>query len=246
MTEGSKIIISIMKEEIRRIISYKKNVVYIVVFLAFASIGPLLFLQPLFQEQAIPAEVTLNLVTKLFTYSYAISLALFITYGLSMDSFISDKQNKALETTLTTQLSINRLWLAKSLALFMISYISIIVLMVCFLICSNLMDPGSIVYVPEPLIWATLLGIFPITCFSAISLTGIGMLISRKFVAVNFIMFITAFLLLFIPSFFMTDFLNISTVHLALIYSGISAVLLSTTLISKRIFLQKERVILNA
>lgn len=197
------------------------------------------------QEQVFPKTWLLQLFTKMFTYSYTVSLGIFIAYGLSIDNFVSDKQNKTLETILATPLSLESLWLAKSLALFLLSYFSMIVVFISYILSANLLIAGSFVYIPEIFIWVSLLAVFPFTCISAICLVGIGILVSRKVAAVNFITFTIAFLLMFIPSFFRSEFVEISTDLLTLIYAGITAILFIIVFICRKVLLQKEKVVLS-
>jgi hypothetical protein len=240
-----KLTFSIIEEEIRRLLGYKKNIVFIIAFVAFEVVFTIFTMQQMIKEQVFLAAWLLQLFTKTFTYSYIISLGIFIAYGLSIDNFTSDKQNKALETILATPLSLENLWLAKSLALFLVSYFSMVVVFISFIISGNLIIAGSLIYIPEISIWVSLLLVFPFTCFSAIGLMGIGILISRKIVAVNFTTFIIAFLLMFIPSFLRSEFLEISASLLTITYAGITAILLIIVLVCKKILLQKERVVLN-
>jgi len=238
-------IISLAKEEIGRILAYKKNVVYIIFFIAFETMVPIFALQQMMQEYIYPSPTLFQLYTKLFAYAYALSLGIFIAYGVSMDNFISDKQRKAIETMLTTPLSLGKLLLTKTLAIFLLSYFSMIFAFILFLVISNLLLVGYFVYVPELSIWATLFAVYPLTCFSAIALMGIGLLIARRPTAVNFTTFIIAFILTVLPSFFTIDFIKTSADSLTLIYAEITVLLAITALICKKLLLKKEKVTLS-
>ena len=238
-------IISLAKEEIGRILAYKKNVVYIIFFIAFETMVPIFALQQMMQEYIYPSPTLFQLYTKLFAYAYALSLGIFIAYGVSMDNFISDKQRKSIETMLTTPLSLGKLLLTKTLAIFLLSYFSMIFAFILFLVISNLLLVGYFVYVPELSIWATLFAVYLLTCFSAIALMGIGLLIARRPTAVNFTTFIIAFILTVLPSFFTIDFIKTSADSLTLIYAEITVLLAITALICKKLLLKKEKVTLS-
>ena len=238
-------IISLTREEIGRILAYKKNVVYIIFFIAFETMVPIFALQQMMQEYIYPSPTLFQLYTKLFAYAYALSLGIFIAYGVSMDNFISDKQRKSIETMLTTPLSLGKLLLTKTLAIFLLSYFSMIFAFILFLVISNLLLVGYFVYVPELSIWATLFAVYPLTCFSAIALMGIGLLIARRPTAVNFTAFTIAFLLMVLPSFFTIDFIMTSADSLTLIYAEITVLLTITALICKKLLLKKEKVTLS-
>lgn len=238
-----KLVFSITEEEIKRLLSYRRNFIYILACIAMYLIS-INILRELVQEQIFPMIVLLQLFTKMFTYSYAVSLGILVAYGLSIDSFASDKQNKALETILTTPLSLGSLWLAKSLALFILSYPSTIIVFISYVLSANLLIASSFVYMPETPIWISLLAIFPFTCLSIIGLIGIGILVSRRVTAVNFITFLSAFLLMFIPSFLKLGFMGMSADLFASAYAGITAILLITVFICKNSYYKKKKLCL--
>lgn len=97
-----ELLFSITEEEIKRLLSYKRNFIYILACIVIYLAVSINILRESVQEQVFPVTFLLQLFTKIFAYSYAVSLGILIAYGLSIDSFTSDKQNKALETILTT------------------------------------------------------------------------------------------------------------------------------------------------
>lgn len=243
------IVLFLTKEEIKRILAYKKNIVYIIFFIAFEIIVPLLSLQQIVQEyvsqQISPSPTLFQLYTKLFAYAYVVSLGIFIAHGVSLDNFISDKQEKAIEIMLTTPLSLGKILLIKTFALFILSYLSMVFAFISFVVISNLFLVGYFIHAPETPIWIVLFIVYPFTCFSAIALMGICLLIAHRATAVNFIAFIVAFLLMVLPSFFTTNFLMASTSKLTLMYVKITILLVIVVLICKKLLLKKEKVVLS-
>lgn len=241
---------SLTREEIKRILAYKKNIAYIIFFIAFEIIAPLLALQQTVQEyisqQILPPPTLFQSYTKFFAYAYVISLGIFIAYGVSIDNFISDKRDKVIETMLAAPLPLGRMLLVKTLAIFILSYFSMVFAFIFFVVISNFLFIGHLIYVPEVQIWIALFAIYPFTCFSAIALIGIGLLTIRRATIVNLIAFAVAFLLMVLPSLFTTDFLKASTSTLTLTYMEATIFLAIVTSICKRLLLKKERVVLSA
>jgi len=236
-------------EETKRALSNKRNLAVIFGFIIFASLVPAVILSATLKEipKNIPIskdELIISFI-KLYFFTYSISLALFIIHAISMDIFVSDKKERALEVLLTYPISVRTLWLAKSLALFTISYPSAVITSGLFIISANILIAKGWRYFPDVLMLVYAVTLLPILIFLVIALAGVWQLIARRFSAVNFILFLIAFIVMGVPSFLVSRLSVIHTTTFVGIYLIISIVLALIIFFVERLFLTKERVVLS-
>jgi hypothetical protein len=240
----------LVTEELKRIISNTRNVAVIFAFVVFVSLMPAILLAISLPEISIGGQVTIDKVVQAFIqvyfFTYTVSIAIFIVFTLSMDIFISDKKEKALEVLLAGPLSLRTLWLAKSTALFIISYSASVAATGFFIISVNLFLGRGFIYLPDILMWLYGTTVLPIIIFLIISLAGIGQMALKKFSAVNFFLFLVAFLVMGIPSFLISRLALLNTSAFFWMYVGIAIVLLLLAVWMQRMLLDKERVILSS
>lgn len=240
----------IASEELKRIWCYKRNVAIIVAFMMFIIVVPVVVLNAALQEVPASSPISrfelLKAFVKIFLFSYSIALAAFLVHGISMDVFISDKKEKALEVLLSGPVSLRGLWLGKTLSLFLVSYPCALFATIAFIISGNYVVTGSISYLPDYAMWAYLFTILPLLCFFIIGITGIGQLVARRFTGVNFMLFLVAFIVMFIPSFIMQKFATVNTGKFIFLYTLITVIIGVATLLFERIMLTKERIVLSS
>lgn len=236
----------IAHEELKRIISYYKNVVITILFLGFFVVVPVVLFNRIIEELAVkdvvPIAGLVEGLYKFYVFSYLFSCAMFIIYTISMDTFISDKKEKALDVVLSTPMSLSDLWIGKTAALFTISYGASLVAAFGFAaVLSSIHGiwPGD---------WATfvyLFLVFPILTFSLIALGGVGQLISKRFTGVNSLLFFIAFFIIFVSSFLVERLLELNSTLLLAAYLGLALLLILVNYISYKTFFNKEKVVLT-
>lgn len=242
-------IIVLACEELKRIMSYNRNVAVMLAFFLFVSFVPIFVLKQGIQELptgvASPAQM-LREFTRLFFFTYSVSLVIFLIHAISMDIFISDKKEGALVFLLTTPIGLKNLWLAKSLALFILGYSTTLLSTLVFVICANLILLGKVTCLPDSIMVFYLFSVLPVLIFSTTTLAGLGQIIARRFSAINFFLFLIAFVVMGIPSFLVNRLTVVNTSVFFWIYSGVTVFVVITVVIAQKIFLNKERVVLSS
>lgn len=241
--------VSIVGEEIKRILSYNRSIAVLIVFFIFMVFVPTIILKVNLNE--VPKGVDLSQVDmfkvfiKIYFFTYTVSLAVFLVHSMSMDTFITDKKERALEALLCSPLSVKEIWMSKVLALFLISYPIALLATMVFVVGSNLMIVGKIYYLPDGLMWIYLFTILPMLTFSVTGISGIWQMVSKRFSAVNFLLFLIAFIIMWVPPFLVSRIDNFNTSTFMWIYSFITLLIIVILIISVRLFLDKERIVLN-
>lgn len=239
---------TIVQEELVRILEHKKNLLLIVLFLLYILVVPFILIS-LFDRQVILEHNIrfldlFQMFSNIYYYIYLVSLPIFLVYGLSLDTFISAKKEKAIEALLCTPISLEDLLYGKVLALLIISYGSALFSALIFTITGSIFFLGQ-VFLPQWPVWLYFFLILPAMLFGIICLAAIGQLIAKRFTGVNFVFFLIAFVFMFIPSFFLNRFIFFNA-QLFLYFYGFLAILL---LICQRVvvkkLLTKESIILS-
>lgn len=236
----------IAQEEFKRIISYNKNIVITFLFLLFFTFVPAFMFNKIIEELSlellIPTDKLVNDLYKFYIFTFLLSCAMLVIYTVSMDTFLSDKKERALDALLSTPISLSDLWIGKSLALFALSYIT------CVLAALGFALILFVLFQSWPSDWATwiyLFTIFPIMSISLIALGGIGQLVSKRFVGVNMTLFFIGFTVMFISSFLVERLLTVNSLLLLGIFAAISLLIVLANYYSCKTYFTKERIILS-
>lgn len=240
----NKIYIAI--EEIKRIISYARNLTVIILFILFFTFAPTFMFDEVIKEVTqtlhIAIEFMIDGIFKFYIFSFLLSCSMFIIFTISMDTFVSDKKERALDSILATPVSLNDVWLGKTAALFMVSYLTSLISTIGFCITLYILYG----YWPKDVVsWVFLFTIFPVMAFALIALAGMGQLISKRFVGISTGIFYIGFILMFVSSFLVKDLIAIKPLYLLGIYTAIAIVfVLLNYVLSKKTF-TKEKIILS-
>ena len=240
----NKIIIA--QEELKRIVSYNKNIVITFLFLLFFTFVPAFMFNKIINELAlellIPINQLVNGLYKFYIFTFLFSCAMFIIYTVSMDTFLSNKKEKALDAVLSTPIFLSDLWIGKSLALFALSYTTCVIAALGFALILY------VLFEAWPRDWATwvyLFSIFPVMNVSLIALGGIGQLVSKRFVGVNMTLFFIGFTVMFICSFLVERLLRVNSVLLLAIFAAITMLFVLANYVSYKTYFTKEKIILS-
>jgi len=231
--------------EVKRV-CYKKNLGMMIGFPVFFLIFSLYALNAVLGELPFPKTVIVESFLKFFLFIYSISLGLFIAYAFSMDVYIADKKDKALETLCSSPLSIRDIWMGKTLAMISLGYPAALVTSILFWIVANFMVFGTIAIFPEPIMWLHLFALVPVALFSMVGLGGIGQLISKRYAGASLIFFFIAFSMVWVPSMFPKEIAMISPTTLFLYFAAATIVLISALYIGVKLLLNKEKIVLSA
>jgi len=233
-------------EEFKRIVGYSKNVVITILFLIFFTAVPAFMFYKIIEEiaaeQLIPIDQLVNGLFKFYLFTFLLSCAMFVIYTVSMDTFISDKKERALDVVLSTPISLSDLWIGKTTALFILSYGTCVLSALGFgYILYHLYD----VWPGDWTAWTFLFSIFPILNFSLIALGGIGQLVSKRFVGINTTLFFIAFAMMFVSSFLVEKLMNVNAVYLLCVFLLLTLAIVLGNYISFKTYFSKEKIILS-
>lgn len=238
--------ISIATEETKRIVSYARNMTVIVLFILFFTVAPVFMFDEIINELSkilsVELEYIINSLFKFFVFSFLLSCSLFVIFTISMDTFVSDKKERALDSVLAAPVSLNDVWLGKSAALFIISYLTSIISTLGFSLTLYILYGH---WPKDILSWVYLFTIFPVLTFSLISLAGIAQLISKRFVGISTGIFYISFIFMFLSSFLVNQLLTIKPLYLFGIYTSVAILLIFFNWIARKKIFTKEKIILS-
>jgi len=240
----------LVKEELKRVVNNIRNVVAIFAFILFVSLFPVIMFVTNLSEIPIEGKIIIDTVVyafiRVYFFTYTVSLAVFTVFTVSMDIFISDKKEKALDVLLALPVSLRTIWLAKSITLFIISYLASVIATGIFIISINLFLMRGFIYLPDILMWLYVVTVLPIIIFLIISLTSILQLALKRYTVVNLSLFLVAFIVTGVPSFLISRLSQLNTSTYFWIYVGIAIILAMLNALIQRILLDKERIILSS
>lgn len=241
--------LAVIGEELKRVLNYNRNIAVIVGFFVFMSFIPAVILKESMKHMPAGVNLTqaemLKAFIRMYFFTYTVSLAVFLVQSISMDVFIADKKEKALDVLLAGPISIRELLMAKTLALFSIVYPIALLATLIFIIAANLFVAGRISYLPDYLMWIYLFTVLPVLSLSVTGISGAWQMVSKRFSAANFFLFLIAFIVMGIPSFLVSRMANVDTVAFMWIYGPITLSLVVILMLVMRFFLNKERIVLN-
>jgi len=237
-------------EELKRSLSNTRNLAVIIAFVIFVSVVPPIILATALPEIPVGGPVTkemlVNAFIRIYFFTYTISLAVFIIHAISMDVFITDKKEKALDVLLTGPVSIRTLWLAKSASLFVISYPAALSASALFIVSTNLILQEGFKYLPDLLMWVYAITILPSIIFLVIALAGILQMVLKRFSAVNFFLFLIAFIVMGVPSLLISRLAEFDARALFGLYAAITLIMALATAWLQKALLDKERIVLSS
>jgi ABC-type transport system involved in multi-copper enzyme maturation permease subunit len=240
----------LVKEELKRVVNNIRNVVAIFAFILFVSLFPVIMFVTNLSEIPVERNITIDTLVyafiRVYFFTYTVSLAVFTVFTVSMDIFISDKKEKALDVLLALPVSLRTIWLAKSITLFIISYLASVIATCIFIISINLFLMRGFIYLPDILMWLYEVTVLPIIIFLIISLTSILQLALKRYTVVNFSLFLVAFIVTGVPSFLISRLSQLNTSTYFWIYVGIAIILAMLNALIQRVLLDKERIILSS
>lgn len=233
-------------EELKHIISYAKNMTIIGIFILFFAGLPAFVFNKTIQEyqmiELIPMPDLVNLFFRFFAFNFLVPCALFIIFSISMDTFVSDKKEKSLESVLATPITLNDLWIGKTSALFIICYTTTIISTLAFAVV--LFKVYS--FWPKDIAsWVFIFTLLPLLIFFLIALSGIGQLTSKQFVGITTGVFFIGFGVMFTSTLLMERLIKVSPIimlgYCALLTTAVGII---TLIVGKKYF-SKERVVLS-
>lgn len=234
----------IFLNELRRV-SYRSNIGRVAAFPALLLILSLYILNPMVGEFPFSKTMIVDGLLKVFIFVYSMALGLFIAYVMSMDVYMADKKNKALETLCTSPVSIRQIWAGKTAALIFLAYPAALITSILFWFFANLMVFGTVSSFLEPVMLLHLFVLLPTILFIMIGLGGIGQLISKRYSGANAIFFFIAFGMMWAGSLFMNKIATIPSTTLFFYFVIVAAILLSILHVGRK-KLSKEKIILTA
>ena len=241
--------LKVFREEMRRLTDYNKNIGVTLIMSIGVPLFYVGFVASSMKKGVFPVDVRLMVegMTNVYGFIYILVIALFPLMMLNLDTFITDKQQKAMETLLTTPLKLKDILLGKSIALFVFTYPFTLLSFLIFLLFIDLFLIHEI-YLPHVLVWVFCFTLVPLITFLTSVISGMGVLIMKRYVTISGFMGMVCFLIFIIPSFFMEK-LVAGGFDFRLIFALdglIVCVLLAFSFLLYKFQLTKERVVLTS
>ncbi len=170
----------------------------------------------------------------------SITVSVFMAYSSTAQIFLMEKSIGVIETLMCTPVTLRQIWLGKTLAATVPSYLSG-VLAAVLVVASQSVATGSL-RLPGAIIIAHVFIVVPSLVAPFIGLVGFGQLLlgMRENRLLNLILFIPVFAALYASGYALGGRLTISWVYPAAIFAG-SVVLMGITFLLSR-YLSKERI----
>lgn len=187
-------------------------------------------------------EILKQLIDTFLLY-YVIGILLIEQYILMHEIIVKEKSTRTIETILASPISPSALVQGKVLSLYLPSLLITLPIGLGYVGIANwIATKNPLFYLPEAMIWGHYFLIVPLLCFLIGEIVSIVALISNS-KAANIMMFLLAFGIFFMPSFF---FKNLPTP--SKVITGYVITIAILFLIRKKLLslLQKERIILSS
>lgn len=241
--------LKVFKEEMRRLTDYNKNIGVTLIMSIGVPLFYVGFIASFMKKGTFPVDARLMVegMTNIYGFIYIFVIALFPLMMLNLDTFITDKQQKAMETLLTTPLKLKDILLGKSIALFVFTYPFVLLSLLVFLLFIDLFLMHE-VYLPNALIWVFCFTLVPLITFLTSVISGMGVLIMKRYVTISGFMSLVCFLIFMVPSIFMEK-LVVGGFDFRLVFALdglIACVLLAFSFLLYKSRLTKERVVLTS